>query len=78
MSKRPERAEEPISIEEQQAMLESADASDMPEIPASAIVMEDQKPERFKEMMGEGTKEDLLMQSLEGLPDRILDTFRDG
>lgn len=77
MSKRPERAEEPMSVEEQQAMLEAADPSALPEIPASAIVMEDEKPERFKEMMSEGTKEELLMQSLEGLPDKILEAFRD-
>ena len=74
MAKERDPSLDPISVEEQKAMLEGISDEGIPDY----IVMEDQQPERFKEMMGEGTKEDLLMQSLEGLPDKILDTFRDG
>ncbi len=74
MAKERDPSLDPISVEDQKAMLEGIGDEGIPDY----VVMEDEKPERFKEMMGEGTKEDLLMQSLEGLPDRILDTFRDG
>jgi len=78
MSKKPEKAEQPLSIEEQQAMLEGADPSAMPNIPESAVVMEDQNPERFKEIMAEGGGEMDIQQMINDLPGRVLDAFREG
>ncbi len=82
MSKKPEKAEQPLSIEEQQAMLEGADPSAMPKIPESAIVMEDQDPERFKAMMeeggGESSMQEMLMQAIRDIPDRVADSLREG
>ena len=78
MSKRPEKAEQPISIEEQQAMLEGVDLSDVPDIPQAAVVMEDQNPERFKEIMAEGDGEMGIQQMINDLPGRVLDAFREG
>ena len=78
MAKNPEKAEQPLSIEEQKQMLEGVDPSDVPDIPSAAVVMEDQNPERFKEIMDEGGGEMDMQQMINELPDRVLDAFRDG
>ena len=78
MAKNPEKAEQPLSIEEQRQMLEGVDPSDVPDIPLAAVVMEDQNPERFKEIMDEGGGEMDIQRMINDLPDRILDAFREG
>ena len=77
MAKNPEKAEQPLSIEEQRQMLEGVDPSDVPDIPLAAVVMEDQNPERFKEIMAEGGGEIDMQQMINDLPNRILDAFRE-
>ncbi len=78
MAKNPEKAEQPLSIEEQRQMLEGVDLSDVPDIPQVAVVMEDQNPERFKEIMAEGDGEMGIQQMINDLPGRVLDAFREG
>lgn len=71
------------TVEEQRKMLEDAGKAGEPE-PPDYIVMEDQDPERFKQMMSEGQPEgggiemaQGLMQAINGLPGKIVDRIQD-
>ena len=53
--------------------------------PPPYIVMEDEQPDRFKQMMSEGSPEggaavgmESMMRSINELPSRIMDAMRDG
>jgi len=79
MAKHREPAEEPISIDEQKAMLEGISDEGVPDY----VVMEDEKPGQFNKLMsegspGEGNEMSGLMQAINSLPDRIMERLRDG
>lgn len=77
MSEHKEKAEQPFSVEEQKAMLEGSDPNAMPAIPAAAIIMEDEKPEQFKEMMDAGSSNDKIIMAINEIPQQVIDAMKD-
>ena len=73
----PKHDEENPSIEEQRAMLDAAEASQDPQPePPPYIVMEDENPERFAQLMSEGRPDgmesiDPTMKMILELPDKL-------
>ena len=73
----PQHSEENPSIEEQRAMLDAAEASQDPQPePPPYIIMEDENPERFAQLMSEGRPDgmqaiDPAMKMMMELPDKL-------
>ena len=73
----PQYDEENPSIEQQRKMLDDAEASQDPQPePPPYIIMEDQQPERFAQMMAEGRPDgmesiDPTMKAILELPDKL-------
>ncbi len=68
--------------EQEKAIDDAMAASEGVPTPPGYIVMEDEQPDRFKQMMSEGSREggagmDVLASSIQQLPDRIMDAMRD-
>ncbi len=77
MSEHKEKAEQPLSVDEQKAMLDGVEPASMPAIPASAIIMEDEKPDQFKEMMDAGSSDDKIMMAIKEIPQQIVEALKD-
>ena len=75
----PASQDKPVSDAELERRLREGEvpAEDLPDIPPDAIVMEDQDPKQFQQMMSEGGQAEgmdpmqLLMHTVSQLPDRL-------
>ena len=72
----PVSQDKPVSDEELERRLRAGEvpSEDLPQIPKDAVVMEEDDPERFKKLMGEGSGDsplEIVGRAISSLPDRL-------
>ena len=70
--------DKPVSNEELERRLREGEVpdKDLPPIPKDAVVMEEDDPDRFKKLMGEGSGDspmEIVGRAISSLPDRLAD-----
>ena len=72
----PVSQDKPVSDAELERRLRAGEVppEDLPQIPKDAVVMEEDDPERFKKLMGEGSGDsplEIVGRAISSLPDRL-------